>query len=277
MSTDEYLRGLYNGWSDQQLMDAYGNKEDYTESSIVIMEEVLQSRGLLEKAKKIAEFKIQEDVQLAAQSGTVVETQQEDPKETLKRAKRDGVYYEKVVLKGGKANLAGFVFAMSITALVFWGVSIFTEFFDTSTNTIFIICFIVLGVIGINIMKKNKSTVNLYDEGSDIKLTLDLGAEKIDFTFPFKYTCRWQLVEIQAKGVRAKRPNLYIVLHHPDGKKYCLNEDKHAFADRPHDWVHINEDAEPISWDLRLTNHGTKAMELIRLKLVLDKMSEAYA
>ncbi|GEM_PF-6865832 len=274
-----YFTKIYEKWSDSRLIDEYV-ADGYTADARKAMAGVLAKRGLLEEAEeKAGRNKQKEEDRASEHSGLFSQPIQADLNDNLSDSEyaeqsiSGDVYFEKIMMTGASSNLFGFTVAMAITAVVFLAVMGYAEFLDSTWMTILIGSLVGFSLWSAHIWSTTKSTFKLYKMGGKLRIEAKTAKGDWEFTEPFKYRCYGEMVEVPARYVRIKRPNLYIVLEHSDGKKLLLQEDKSALKSMPPGWEQVEGRYELLECDLRLTQHGTTAIELEKLRRILDGLS----
>ena len=267
MLSKERLIAIYQEWPDEKLQTEYARSDEYEDMAIEAMKTVMISRGLsVERNEELLQYSVAvEDLP------HYHEETDEEFAEQQKRA--DGVYYENIMLSGGKSELFGCTLALAIIGAVTMGVFIFAEAVDPWINWLIFGSIILFLILSRNILKNNKVPVKLYQSGRSLKLEIQSKKETFELTGPFSYECYGEIVETNYKGIRTRRPNLYIRFEHPDGRVILFHEDKSALNTMPPGWPDIRTNPDFHKWDKRFTQHGTNAMELEKLRRILDGLS----
>lgn len=269
---------LYREWTDEKLLTEYGKADDYQGSAVDAMETLLKERGLWAKVEEAEKMK----QELA--KATIIDTQTEyekekwgeltsDQKFAEHHKSKEGVYFDKVMMTGGKQNLVGFTGAMAITAVVFGVVFAATEFQGPG---VILMCFVIAALFvwwTVQVLRNNKVQFVLREEAGKPKASISWGANQMTISSFEEYSCHSEWVEHYAKGVRIRRPNLYIILRSDDGKKVMLHEDKSALTSMPPGWPDVENDYDRIRSDIRFAQHGTTRIELEKLKKILDGLT----
>lgn len=274
MLSKERLIAIYEEWPDEKLKAEYANEEDYEPVAIEAMKTVMLARGLSVEKKEIPIA--YQDMMLPKGELDSEErhyTQDSNQKFATSQKDKSGTYFQKTMMLGSKSNLLGCTIAMAIIGVVFVVIFLISEMVEPWVNGL-----IVVGIIGfvawsVIVLKNNKTEFRLFEQGGKPKIEISLKNELIQIAPPFNYSCYAQLVEHYYKGVRIKRPNLYLLIELPDERVLMLHEDQSALKTMPYDWHDIGQDLSIIRSDLRLTQHGTTPIELKKLRRILDGLT----
>lgn len=280
MSGINYTK-IYQDWPDEKLLTEYASG-DYMKEATDAMEAVIRERDLWEKAEErcASEQKKMRAKESKKAEGIFSTPIQADLKSTLsdeeyaETSESDGVYFEKTMMSGASSNLVGFTIAMAITALVFLIVMGYAEFLTPFSTTLLVGAMLLFVIWSVYLLRNNKCYLRVYKMGRTPYIEVKTAKKTWEFKAPFTYRCYGQMVDSANRYVRIKRPNLYILLEHSDGKTLMLHEDKSALNSMPQGWEQVDGRYELLRRDFRVTQHGTNAVELEKLRRILDSLSK---
>lgn len=248
--------------SDEQLLEVYKNRGDYTEEACQAIVQVLGERNLMSEAAII-----DDELEKFVQNQKKVETETYEEKrfgevvsdeEFAKNNLVNGIYIEKKLSPMYGFSRFAFLFIMiGACGLTFALVMMNIGHRPKDMDLFYYISWVISLLLpyGIWIIRKSKATLKVTQLGRKSELEIKDGFKNITILLPINYTCyyRWDRIKYNIKQVR-----LFIYIDDPlKNETIIITEQLPALKQPPLGWKLIEKDhEEPKNKILSYQNYG---------------------
>jgi hypothetical protein len=279
----EDLLALYRTWTDEQLLQAFTKKDDYTPVALEAMLAVIDERKISGGAESILQKDAERRQEWHAEEKRQYERQMigEDldaRRLALKSKNEKGEYFFRDLASREKLTGEILVIVLTIMALIVTIVFAFQPMpFDYAPLYPFV-AFLAGASLTIKLFKKRTAWISLKKEGSKTVLTLSDQSYNFKATVPFEYDFYWELSFIRRGLSKIHYPTLSIRITNAQNETILVRQRLGAIHDGPPDWPMHGEIEFPKFPPGVNVYHDRplKPLDLVRLKKILEGVHELH-
>lgn len=281
---------VMNAHSDEQLVETYTKRSQYTDEAIEAMEIILKKRGLLAEADK-TDKKQQEKVALSEEEiynefqcsefGRIISDADFVKEKTIESDYRNHIFQRNIspLHNHNWLNHLFIILGIIGTVLTFVIIGI-GEFEPTFTSILtFSVPFAALLPLGILKLRQNKAQISILKNLRKPVLRITGIKDDIEMSFPIRYVCYWDWNHIK---LTLKQVELTILLFDDNNNTVIeLRQLIELHKSAPPHWGKMPNTKELKALFANKTvyaflNHGTQKPFLYELQKILNGLNESF-
>ncbi len=253
----------YTSWTDQQLLEAYQQREDYQEEAVKAIYAALNKRGLggaIENIEKNEQVKrlIRQSEDKKSYEEKVFDAVITDAAYAMKHKQADGSYWTGILRKGSPFGLTGggSLVALGIVSLSFLIIRLFSYELFGYDLFVFAGSCVIFGGWGIYLMMRNKISCRLY-ENKDRKILFEIADKNSPAVIPFPFEYKFYTGKMLLRNVtvstmgsvssKVKIPMVYLFIKRSAGSNIIIVENLSVYGILPADTEQIDDNMQQIA------------------------------
>lgn len=278
------LQDRYRSRGDEELLDTYKNRHEYTEEAREALAVVIEERGLGTRAAEMDAYARKEETERAAKEHALAAARQKAYEERAvggteqfkaaveKKLGENGDYMAGEMVSGRFRALRILLVSLTLCTLPVFVLSLFKPPpFDHGT-LIFGLATLALVLPTVPLFRNAKARFRLYaqEPGAPV-FELVNGARTFRAAVPFRYVACWYRISYRSGAIRVSHPVLALAVTDAQGETVVLHGNLTAFDDPPPGWPELSETEIPAR-SRTFHEKAFKKVDIFRLKKILDHL-----